>query len=120
MNHALAGRADLRDGRLRALLRLGRVGPGVASPRSPRGLPHGNPGAEPDDARIGCLRAAPGCRVVGLRQIDEMPHSPQRARSVSTGYAFVQNLRRRHYELAVDLHPNHRLPAATTELALAI
>jgi hypothetical protein len=46
--------------RLRALLRLGRVGPGVASPRPPEGLPHGSPGAEPDDARIGYLRAAPG------------------------------------------------------------
>jgi hypothetical protein len=39
---------------------------------------------------------------------------------ISTGHAFIQNLRRGHYELAVDLDPNHRLPASFTELALAI
>src|SRR3978361_2361544 len=42
------------------------------------------------------------------------------ARVISTGLAFVQNLRRGHYELAVDLDPNHRLPAVFTELAIAI
>ncbi len=42
------------------------------------------------------------------------------ARVISTGHAFVQNLRRGHYELAVDLDPNYRIPAAFTELALAI
>jgi IS6 family transposase len=42
------------------------------------------------------------------------------ARVICTGHAFVQNLRRGHYELAVDLHPNHRIPAAFTELTLAI
>ncbi|MGH3610518.1 MAG: IS6 family transposase, partial [Pseudonocardiaceae bacterium] len=42
------------------------------------------------------------------------------ARVISAGHAFVQNLRRGHYELAVDLDPNHRIPAAFTELALAI
>ena len=41
-------------------------------------------------------------------------------RVISAGHAFVQNLRRGHYELAVDLDPNHRIPAAFTELALAI
>lgn len=39
---------------------------------------------------------------------------------ISTGHAFIQNLRRGHYELAVDLDPHHRLPASFTELALAI
>jgi hypothetical protein len=38
---------------------------------------------------------------------------------ISTGHAFVQNLRRGHDELTLDLDPNHRLPAAS-ELALAI
>ena len=37
------------------------------------------------------------------------------ARVISTGHAFIQNLRRGHYELALDLDPNHQLPAALTE-----
>ena len=41
-------------------------------------------------------------------------------RVICTGHAFVQNLRRGHYELAANLNPNHRIPAAFTELALAI
>jgi DDE domain len=42
------------------------------------------------------------------------------AQVISTGHAFVQNLHRGHYELAVVLDPNHRIPAAFTELAPAI
>lgn len=42
------------------------------------------------------------------------------ARLIYTGHVFVQNLRRGHYELALDLDPNHRIPAAFAELALAI
>lgn len=42
------------------------------------------------------------------------------ARVIRTGHAFVQNLRRGHYELGVDADPSHRLPAAFAELALAI
>lgn len=42
------------------------------------------------------------------------------ARVISTGHAFVQNLRRGHYELGLEVDPRHRLPAAFTELALAI
>ncbi|MDQ3765457.1 MAG: IS6 family transposase, partial [Actinomycetota bacterium] len=42
------------------------------------------------------------------------------ARVISAGHAFVQNIRRGHYELSVELDPQHRLPAAFTELALAI
>ena len=47
----------------------------------------------------------------------------QRLRSVRVicaGHAFVQNLRRGHYELTLDFDPNHRLPAAFTELALTV
>jgi hypothetical protein len=42
------------------------------------------------------------------------------ARVISTGHAFVQNLRRGHYELGVETDPRHRLAAAFTELAHAI
>ena len=41
-------------------------------------------------------------------------------RVITAGYAFVQNIRRGRYELAVDADPRHRLPAAFTELTLAI
>jgi transposase-like protein len=49
----------------------------------------------------------------GLRQ----QHS---ARVVIAGHAFVQNVRRGHYELAVEEPVNRRLAVAFDELALAI
>jgi hypothetical protein len=42
------------------------------------------------------------------------------AQVVIVGHAFVQNLRRGHYELADDAPPALRLTAAFTELAQAI
>jgi IS6 family transposase len=39
---------------------------------------------------------------------------------VSAGHAFVQNLRRGHYELATSATPALRVPAAFTGLAQAI
>ncbi len=42
------------------------------------------------------------------------------AHLISTGHAFVQNLRRGHYELGADVDPRHRIPAAFTEFAHAI
>jgi IS6 family transposase len=42
------------------------------------------------------------------------------ARVVFVGHAFVQNLRRGHYELAVEAPVNRRLEVAFDELALAI
>jgi hypothetical protein len=36
------------------------------------------------------------------------------------GHAFMQNLRRGHYELAVDAPPTTRVATAFTELAQAI
>jgi transposase, IS6 family len=40
---------------------------------------------------------------------------------ISAGHAFVQNLRRGHYDLGADVDPKHRrLTTAFTELALAI
>jgi transposase-like protein len=63
------------------------------------------------EADHGCLKS----RLRPMRGLKRL----RSARVISTGHAFVQNLRRGHYELAVDLHPNHRIPAAYTELALA-
>ena len=42
------------------------------------------------------------------------------ARAVIAGHAFVQNLRRGHYELAVEKSVNRRLAVAFNELALVI
>jgi transposase-like protein len=43
------------------------------------------------------------------------------ARVISAGHAFVQNLRRGHYELGVDIDPRrHRLTAIFMELARAV
>jgi transposase-like protein len=44
----------------------------------------------------------------------------QTAAVVIAGHAFMQNLRRGHYELAVDAPPAARVAAALTELARAI
>ncbi|KPM51929.1 transposase [Frankia sp. R43] len=42
------------------------------------------------------------------------------AQTISVGHAFVQNIRRGHYELGIDTDPHARLTAAFTELTLAI
>jgi IS6 family transposase len=42
------------------------------------------------------------------------------AARIAVGHAFVQNLRRGHYELATDVSPPLRLATAFTELALAM
>jgi hypothetical protein len=39
---------------------------------------------------------------------------------IIAGNAFMQNLRRGHYELAVEVHGVQRLATGFTELALAI
>jgi hypothetical protein len=43
-----------------------------------------------------------------------------RSAHVCSGHAFVQNLRRGHYELGFDTEPCRRLEASFIELALAI
>ena len=45
---------------------------------------------------------------------------PRSAAVIASGHAFVQNLRRGHYELALDIPPPLRVAAAFTELALAV
>jgi hypothetical protein len=42
------------------------------------------------------------------------------ARIISAGHAFVQNIRRGHYELATDIPARHRIHAEFDELAMAI
>jgi transposase, IS6 family len=42
------------------------------------------------------------------------------ARTVAAGHAFVQNIRRGHYEIAIDQRAQERLRAAFDELALAV
>ena len=44
----------------------------------------------------------------------------QSAARIAAGHAFVQNLRRGHYELATDAPAHLRLATAFTELALAV
>ena len=42
------------------------------------------------------------------------------ARTIAAGHAFVQNLRRGHYDIATEANPRARLRAAFTELALSL
>ena len=48
-----------------------------------------------------------------------LKRSPSAAR-LAAGHAFIQNLRRGHYELATEVPPVLRLATALTELALAM
>jgi hypothetical protein len=68
---------------------------------------------------------APACRKVGPDQaVTPANHTnqvgPDQAVRATTDPAFVQNLRRGHYELSVDIDPRHRLTAIFAELAHAI
>ncbi|OHV45234.1 integrase, partial [Parafrankia colletiae] len=76
------------------------------------------------------------CHVDGARENNrtESDHSRLKARlrpmrglkrlrsvqTISVGHAFVQNIRRGHYELGIDTDPHTRLTAAFTELTLTI
>jgi IS6 family transposase len=42
------------------------------------------------------------------------------ARILATGHAFVQNLRRGHYELVIDVPARHQIREAFDQLAMAI
>jgi transposase, IS6 family len=42
------------------------------------------------------------------------------AEVIAAGHAFIQNLRRGHYELAINVSPPLRLARAFSELALAM
>jgi IS6 family transposase len=45
---------------------------------------------------------------------------PRSARTLAAGHAFVQNLRRGHYDIATEVPSCHRLRMAFDVLALAI
>jgi transposase, IS6 family len=45
---------------------------------------------------------------------------PRSARILAAGHAFVQNLRRGHYDIATEVPSHHRLRAAFDDLALVI
>ena len=68
-------------------------------------------GNNPVEADHGRLKA----RLRPMRGLKQF-HS---ARVISAGYAFVQNVRRGHYELGSDTDPKNRL-TAFAELAIAI
>ena len=70
---------------------------------------YANNRAEADHARLKA-RLRP---MRGLKQL-------RSATQITAGHAFVQNLRRGHYELATDAAPPLRLAHAFTELALAM
>jgi transposase, IS6 family len=55
-------------------------------------------------------------RLPGMRGL----RTDRTAQVVIAGHAFVQNLRRGHYELGLDVPPARRVAAAFTELAMAI
>lgn len=60
-----------------------------------------------------------GCLKSRLRPMRELKQD-RSARIVISGHAFVQNVRRAHYELAVEEPVTLRLAVAFDELALAI
>jgi transposase-like protein len=47
-------------------------------------------------------------------------HTDKTAQVIIAGHAFIQNLRRGHYELGLDVGPALRIAAAFTELAMAV
>jgi transposase-like protein len=89
------------------------VYPGVLDELVPQAWHHveqyANNRIESDHSRLKHrLRPMPGLRT------------DQTAHVITAGHAFMQNLRRGHYELAVDAPPATRVAAVFTELAQAI
>jgi hypothetical protein len=61
-----------------------------------------------------------GPAAAGGEFVRRVAEPGRRRRGIAAGHAFVQNLRRGHYELATDVSPALRLATTFTELALAI
>ena len=68
------------------------------------------------------IEAARPCRhIPGDRWFaDETLKRHRSARTLAAGHAFVQNLRRGHYELATDVPARHRIRTAFDQLTMAI
>ena len=66
--------------------------------------------------RIEADRARFKARLHSMRGLKQF----RSAARIAAGHAFVQNLRRGHYELATDVPPPLRLATAFTELAQAM
>jgi hypothetical protein len=72
----------------------------------------------------GCPRTEPGRgrsrKAVGTFAANARLKQDRSARVIIAGHAFIQNIRRGHYELAVEEPTNRRLVVAFDELVLAI
>jgi IS6 family transposase len=66
----------------------------------------------PIEADHGRLKARPR-PIRGLK-------SHRSARILAAGHAFVQNVRRGHYDIATDVHDHHKLRKVFDDLALTI
>jgi transposase-like protein len=98
--------AQVTTGRAPAYPRV----PGELTPSAPHTVErYANHPAGTDHGR---LKARPR-PMRGLK-----PH--RSARTMAAGHAFVQNLRRGHYEIATDVPARHRLRAASGQLTAAI
>jgi hypothetical protein len=62
------------------------------------------------------ITAVPTCSAYRSRGLKR----PRSASVIARGHACVQNLRRGHYELAIDVPAHLRIAAAFTELAAAV
>jgi hypothetical protein len=94
----------VQPGQLRG---AGHLGPDPAGTGG-GGLGQPQPGAVADGQTEGRLRP-----MRGLKR-------HRSARILAAGHAFVQNLRRGHYDIATEVPSCHRLRAAFDDLALAI
>ena len=82
----------------------------------------------PGPADLAQYRVRRDARVAGLiheyrlaHDVDEVFGTHNRsARILAAGHAFVQNLRRDHYEIATDVPAHHKLRTIFDELALTI
>ncbi len=81
-----------------------------------RGPRRSNAPGLPDNNRVEADHGRLKARIRPMRGLKTDPT----ATVIVNAHAFIQNLRRGFYELAVDVRPKDRLVAAFAELAMAI